>query len=414
MTPSEPCAGRPGVHFTPRRGWINDPHGLTLRDGRYHVFFQAVPHATVWEPTLSWGHASSADLLTWRQEPTALTPGEGDDGCWSGSVCTAPAGSEAAMFYTSVQSANLDRGVVRLARPADDGWVGWRKGPPLLTPPAEPAVTVFRDPNVFWDGDCWRMLVGAGYPDGRAAVLCYRSVDQQEWTLEGPLVESALPRPGGARAKAWECPQLIRVGDRHALVVSLTADDVPLDVRVALGTYREGRLQVDNWALLNHGRGHYAPTTFLDGDGEPCIIFWIRGIADEAAGWSGALSVPYRLSVVADRLTLTPHPALAAGRPDPATTVGFTWRPDADGSRFGLDSPDGHRVVDLAVRGDRLVISTPDDEAGMPIAAGDIHVLVDGPLVEIATQQAVVGLPVRSRVDPDPVRADGSLTRWWP
>ncbi|WP_344297067.1 hypothetical protein [Agromyces neolithicus] len=31
---------RPDFHFTPERGWINDPLGLTYRDDRYHLFYQ--------------------------------------------------------------------------------------------------------------------------------------------------------------------------------------------------------------------------------------------------------------------------------------------------------------------------------------------------------------------------------------
>ena len=39
---------RPRFHFTAERGWINDPHGITARDGEYHSFFQYVPDSTVW------------------------------------------------------------------------------------------------------------------------------------------------------------------------------------------------------------------------------------------------------------------------------------------------------------------------------------------------------------------------------
>ena len=34
---------RPLLHFTAGEGWINDPHGLTYREGTYHLFFQYVP-----------------------------------------------------------------------------------------------------------------------------------------------------------------------------------------------------------------------------------------------------------------------------------------------------------------------------------------------------------------------------------
>ncbi len=94
---------RPSLHFTAQRGWINDPHGVTFRDGRYHLFHQAVPDAVEWNLAISWGHATSADLLTWEHQPPVLVPGDGDDGCWSGSVCVAPPDAPAAMYYTSVE-----------------------------------------------------------------------------------------------------------------------------------------------------------------------------------------------------------------------------------------------------------------------------------------------------------------------
>ena len=78
----------PRLHGRPDRGWVNDPNGCSYIDGRYHVYFQYNPAAPV-HAGIKWGHASSADLAHWRQEPIALVnrPGELDAyGCWSGCV----------------------------------------------------------------------------------------------------------------------------------------------------------------------------------------------------------------------------------------------------------------------------------------------------------------------------------------
>ncbi len=37
---------RPRFHYTPPRGWMNDPMGITWRDGRYHLFFQCIPDSS--------------------------------------------------------------------------------------------------------------------------------------------------------------------------------------------------------------------------------------------------------------------------------------------------------------------------------------------------------------------------------
>ena len=65
---------RPAMHFTPRAGWINDPHGVVFAGGRYHLFYQYNAAGTVWDPAITWGHATSPDLVSWTEQPVALAP----------------------------------------------------------------------------------------------------------------------------------------------------------------------------------------------------------------------------------------------------------------------------------------------------------------------------------------------------
>lgn len=64
---------RPKFHFTPQKGWMNDPNGAIYIDGYYHLFYQHFPFDIVWGP-MHWGHAVSKDLLHWEHKEIALYP----------------------------------------------------------------------------------------------------------------------------------------------------------------------------------------------------------------------------------------------------------------------------------------------------------------------------------------------------
>ncbi|MCM1329573.1 MAG: glycoside hydrolase family 32 protein [Ruminococcus sp.] len=66
---------RPYAHFTAKRGWLNDPNGLTYYNGKYLMFYQHNPVAVTWE-NMHWGYAESDDLIHWRERDIALFPDE--------------------------------------------------------------------------------------------------------------------------------------------------------------------------------------------------------------------------------------------------------------------------------------------------------------------------------------------------
>ena len=58
-------------HFSPDYGWMNDPNGMFYKDGVYHLCFQYNPYGSTWE-NMSWGHATTKDLITWTHKPDVL------------------------------------------------------------------------------------------------------------------------------------------------------------------------------------------------------------------------------------------------------------------------------------------------------------------------------------------------------
>src|SRR5262249_14328466 len=82
------------------------------------------------------------------------------------------------------------------------------KGEVVAEAPAHLAVTAFRDPSVFREGDVWRMIVGAS-TRGRATVLTYTSTNLLDWAYTGQLAQRSgqLTRPLWT-GTLWECPHL--------------------------------------------------------------------------------------------------------------------------------------------------------------------------------------------------------------
>ena len=397
---------RPRLHLTAPAGWVNDPLGLTHHAGEYHLFYQHVPGATAWEPGCHWGHATSPDLLHWTHHEPALSPGDGDDGCWSGCVTVPPDGG-AMLFYTSVQRDRLDIGRVRVARPADHGWRSWTKGEVVAELPEGLRAVAHRDPVVVRDGDTWLMLLGAGLADGTATVLVHTSPDLRTWEYAGPLAG----RPAEEREPlwlgvAWECPQLLALGDRHVLTLSAWEPAGPVHEAYGVGRLVDGRLEVERWARLTHGPSSYAGTAFVDTAGRRGLVHWLRGVADPEEGWAGALSLPHVVTLDGDRLVTAPHPALdalrgpgaavaAGGREEVPGTCEVRWEP-GPGGRLAVTGRDGGAVLDLHVDADGVHAETGEGAWAVPLpgAPDEVRLVLDGPVAEVFAGGEVLALPV--------------------
>ncbi|GLB37766.1 putative glycosyl hydrolase 32 family protein [Lyophyllum shimeji] len=218
---------RPRFHFLAPSGWLNDPCGAMYDPVRdtYHLFYQYHANHVDWG-NMSWGHATSRDLVTWKDvrgwhdaEPEALGTGPNGTydhlGIFSGTA--QPVGLDGkrdgnlTVFYTSVQ--HLPTGWNRpyipgtesqsLATSSDGGltWQKYKGNPVLVTPPAGWNITGWRDPffQPWPEMDAilkqksphYYVIFGSGIKGVGPRIPLYSAPasDLTKWTFLGALLE---------------------------------------------------------------------------------------------------------------------------------------------------------------------------------------------------------------------------------
>ena len=260
----------PHLHRAPARGWINDPNGLALVDGRFHLFYQFNPAAPVHD-AIAWGHVSSTDLLRWTEHPVALTPqphGPDRDGCWSG--CLVVDDGVPSAVYTAIRG-GPEHGVVALAT-GDRALLEWTQHPEaIVETPRSPIIRETRDPFLFTRNGRRYAVQGCGdpAPGSTPSLMLWGCDDLRDWTELGPLLTGDDPDAARiAEADIWECPGLVRVDERWVLVMSLwrSVDGAFAlsGVRWLLGDLEDGvdgglRFVVATGGVLDDGPAFYAP-----------------------------------------------------------------------------------------------------------------------------------------------------------
>ncbi len=294
---------RPRYHLTAPRNWLNDPNGLIRWGDEYHLFYQHNP-AGIGIESMRWGHAVSMDLVRWRQLPVALAPGAPYDreGVYSG--CAVDDGGVPTAIYTGVHPE-----VQCLARGSDDlrQWTKHEGNPVIGARPEGLELTGFRDPCVWGRQGRWHMALGSGIKGRGGAVLGYRSENLIDWEYAGPILAGHRGRDALPTGTMWECPNLFPLGDRHVLVISACGGGITPDVLWFVGSYEDGVFIPDEGQPRPADLGggfFYAPQRLLDGGDRVLLFGWIKEGrstgAQDAAGWSGVISLPRLLSMGTD------------------------------------------------------------------------------------------------------------------
>lgn len=306
---------RPLYHFTPPRNFMNDPNGLVQLGGEYHLFYQHNPEGDTWGH-MSWGHATSPDMLRWKDLPVALRE-EGGIMIFSGSavhdrrntsgLCEGRPETCLIAVYTGH---GQDRQTQNLAVSVDSGRT-WRKhaGNPVLDIGAKD----FRDPKVFWHEPTHRWVMVVALSTERK-VRFYASPDLQRWEALSDF------GPQGAVDGVWECPDLFELPVEGQPGRARWVLDVDVDRgapaggtggQYFVGDFDGTRFRSDlpadappRW--VDHGRDFYASTSFSDlpeGDRRRIWMGWLDNWeyakVEPTPPWRGMQSVPREVRLVA-------------------------------------------------------------------------------------------------------------------
>ncbi len=287
---------RPHLHFSSRRGWLNDPNGLVFRDGLYHMFYQHNPYGVGWG-NMHWAHAVSKDLVRWEERPIALYPDRLGP-MFSGSAVVDWKNSSGlgkgdeppiVVFYTAAGTPSVQC----MAYSNDKGktWTKYADNPIVKNIAPED-----RDPKVIWHAPSkrWVMVLYVGVPKkGKVehTIQFFTSPNLKEWKYTS-RVEGL-----------FECPDLFELavdGDPKKTKWVLTA----ASSEYIVGTFDGERFEPETTKLPGHrGKGFYAAQTFSDlpaTDGRRIQIGWGQ-MPSPGMPFSQMMCFPCKLALVSTK-----------------------------------------------------------------------------------------------------------------
>ena len=323
---------RPQLHFTPKRGMLNDPNGLyyDAATGLYHVYYQ-YQYATMGDCLLFWGHASGKSLLSLTEHEPVMSYDE-NGATFSGSACIdyendsglfpmASDPRQRAFYAYTVCDLATRREYQQCAYSCDGGQVVRAK---ILIQNEQDkyGLNFFRDPSLFRFDGKWFLMTGGGY------ARLFVSDDLLNWTYQStvknvPVEEEKIVEDMKAIQKYLplndpmhenviaECPDVCRLKDGEKKRFVLSGGGVFYlvgDVECKDGVYEfipdGNRKKAVYSADFFSGKGEmYAMQTVYGEQDRVQALFWLRDLPkEENKPYNGCLSLPYEMSLKEGRL----------------------------------------------------------------------------------------------------------------
>ena len=187
---------RPQLHYSSKRGWLNDANGMIYYQGKYHLYYQHDPFNWNGTDQKFWGHAVSTDMVHWQELPEAIYPHSYGDWVWSGSAVVDSANSSGfktgtndvivASFYSTSRSE-----CIAYSTNGGLNFTDYTNNPVV--------VNNGRDPHILWyaPSNYWVMAVYDG--SGGDGIAFYSSPNLRQWTYRSKIMGF------------YECPDLFQM-----------------------------------------------------------------------------------------------------------------------------------------------------------------------------------------------------------
>ena len=308
---------RPHFHIAPPTGLMNDPNGLIFDGEKYHLFYQWFPFDAI-HGMKHWKHLITKDFQHY-QAADDLIPCElfESHGCYSGGALKV--GDKLAMFYTGNTRCPNDNQRVpyqNLAIFDLDGKLLSKR--PLIENAPEGYTEHVRDPKpYFTENGKIRFICGAQRENLTGTAIIFE-MDNLEDTPR-LLGELSLPAFDNTNVFMWECPDLLKLGDKDVFIWSPQGKDREAHqfqnnyhATYAVGKLTELTFEADYIDELDQGFDFYAPQTFagLDNKTQAVLFGWI-GLPDltyptDKFKWHSALTLPRELRLEGTKIYQRP------------------------------------------------------------------------------------------------------------
>lgn len=326
---------RPQVHYTPAKNWINDPNGLVYQDGTYHLYYQYNPQGNGWG-NMSWGHATSKDLIHWEEQKVAMLRNQWGD-IFSGSAVIdknndAGYGQNTLIaFYTG--SGEWQQQC--MAYSTDGGMTFTQyEGNPVI---ANSELEDFRDPKVFWHEGSkqWVMCPALGKA---CKIEFWGSKNLKNWEKLSTFTTDCARSNIGQ----WECPDLFPLpykgGEKWVLIVSNNPGG-PVGgsgTEYFVGDF-DGKeftaMPLDYPLWLDYGADNYAGVTWSNlPDNRKVLIGWMNNwnyCGDvPCSPWRSAMTLPRELTLK----EVNGQPVMTAAPVKELDLIAGEWQNLSDGN----------------------------------------------------------------------------------